>query len=96
MNQEILGTVSTFAYEGGLDHASIDVGYSSNLGVFPPNAHKRVCNQYHRCVIIFHKCLFSLIGFHLLFNDFEINFINHMMVAPSQLYLVSWVFVKVL
>lgn len=38
--------------------------------------------KYERCVIPIHECLFSLIGFHLSLNDFEVGVLNHLMISP--------------
>lgn len=92
--KKTLDTIYAFAHDGGLDHALIDAGLSSDWGLFPPNGNKRICSEYDRCVNLFHECSFSPMGFYLPFIDFEISFMNHLMISPLQLHLVSLVCVK--
>lgn len=58
-------------------------------GVLTPDKDKRICSEYDRCVTPFCDCLFSILDFHLSFNDFEISVLNHLMIAPSQMH--RWV-----
>lgn len=95
MDQKTLEIVSAIAYDDGLDCALTNIRSSFDRGLFPPDGDKSICNEYDGCIIPFHECLFSLIGFCLPFYDFEINVMTHLMIYPSQLHPVSWGFVKV-
>lgn len=46
-------------------------------------------------MISFHEFIFSLIGCRLPFNEFEVGFLNHLLISPSQFHPVSLSFVKV-
>lgn len=41
--------------------------------MFPSGKDKRMCNKYDVLTILFHECLFYLLGFRLPFNDFEVG-----------------------
>lgn len=56
---------------------------------------KGICSEYNWCAIPLHELFFSLMCFLLSFNDFEMSVLNHLMIAPSQLYQVSYSFIKV-
>lgn len=51
--------------------------------------------QYGRCVIPFHEFIFSLVGYRIPFNEFEISVLNHLLISPSQFHHVSLTFIKV-
>lgn len=68
---------------GFFDQASIDVGPSPDWEVFFSDVDKGICSQYDVCVILFHECILSLIGFRLPFNEFEVSVINHLLNSPS-------------
>lgn len=53
-------------------------------------------SEYGECDIPFYECNFSILGFHLPFNSFEIEVLNHLMISPSQLNPMSWAYIKVL
>lgn len=53
------------------------------------------CNKYDGCAIPIYEYLYSLIGFRLLLNTFEVGVLNHLLIAPSQLRPVSWAYIKV-
>lgn len=94
MDRETLENVSAFTRGGGLDYALSDAWSLSDWGVFSEEGYKRISYEYDECVIPFHDFLFSLKGFCLAFNDFEINVMNHLMTAPMQLHSMSREFVK--
>lgn len=81
--QETLKSVSAFAHKGDLDYAFTDVNPSTEWKVFPPDGEKRICIEYDGCITPFHEYLFSLMGFHLPFNDFKISVMNHLMIDHS-------------
>lgn len=76
----MLDVVSVLAGKGILDQAFIEVGPPSDLGVFSFEGEKNACSKYEGCVIPFHECLFSLIGFLLPFIDFEVGILNRLVI----------------
>lgn len=62
-------------------------------GKFLPNGDNMIC-LYNGCVIPFHSHLLSLIGFCIPFDEFEANVMNHLMIIPSKLHMMSCAFVK--
>lgn len=95
VDQKMLDTTYAFACRKGLDNTFTGVGSSSYWGIFHLKEDKRICNKYERYVIPFHECLFSLIDFRLPLNHFKIDILNHMIITPSQLNLVSWAYIMV-
>lgn len=95
VDREISRIISSFIHKGVLDKASIDVGPSSDWGMFLLDGDKRICSQYNACDIPFHEGLFSLTSFYLSFNEYDISVMNNLMIPLSQLHLVSHAFVKV-
>lgn len=92
-DQEMLDAAYTFVFEGNLDHALNEVRPSSDWGLVVSNKDKNVCSKYDTCIILIHKCIFSLTSFCLPFNNFKIIILNHLLVSPSQLRLVNCVYV---
>lgn len=71
-------------------------GFPLILDVLPPERDKSICIKYGGRVISLHEFLFSLIGFRLPSNAFEVGIINHLVIYPSQLHLISCAYIIVL
>lgn len=50
-----------------------------------PEEDKRIFSEYDKCTILFYECTFSILRVCFTFNNFKIEVLNHMMIAPSQL-----------
>lgn len=87
--------VFVFSHNDAFAHAMIDVGPLQDQSVLSLDKDQRICDQYGGCAITFHECLFSLVGYGLPFNGFEISVLNHLLIAPLQLHPMNWAFVKV-
>lgn len=72
-----------------MDNAFMKMGLSSNWGFLSSKEGKILCSFCEEYAIPFYKYLFSLIGFKLPFNKFDVNFLNHREISHSQLHLVS-------
>lgn len=83
VSSDISGTASLFSYNDVFAQAITDVGSLEYCGVLPPNEIQRLCSSYCGCVIHVHECLFSLVGYRLPFNGFEISVLNHLLIAHS-------------
>lgn len=95
VDQEMLDTSSTFISKGDLDQAFTKVGHLSDQGLLIPEENKKACNKYDEYSIQLHECLFSFIGFHFPFNDFDIGILKNLLVSPLQVCPMSWTYVKV-
>lgn len=92
---EILEVTSVFSRGDAFAQADTNVDPPEYWGcIFTPNKEQRIYGQYGGCAIPFHECMFSLIGHHIPFNEFEMGVLNHLLIAPSQFHLVSWAFVN--
>lgn len=94
VDHNILGITSVFTCDGAFNQALTNMGFTTNLGDIFAGEERRICNRYGSCVNSFLKCLFSIIGFRLPFNELKVNILNHLLITPSQLYLVSYTFIK--
>lgn len=56
---------------------------SFDWGIKIPSQDKRLCDKYNACVIPFYECDFSIMDLHLPFSSFEVDVLNHLVVAPS-------------
>lgn len=74
--------VSTFAREGSLDRAFLDVYPSLDWGVLTSEEDIMICSEYDGCVIPFYWCIFSILGLRLPFNSSEMEVFNHLMISP--------------
>lgn len=59
----------------------MNVGPSEDWGVLSPTLDQRVYDPYVGCVIPFHECPLSLIGYRIPFNEFEISVLNYLLVV---------------
>ncbi|KAI5425713.1 hypothetical protein KIW84_031509 [Lathyrus oleraceus] len=91
----ISASSSTFAREGSLERAFLDVGSSSDRGGQTLEEDKRICSEYENCIIPFHECTFEISGLRLPLNFFGIEVFNHFMIVPSHRNLVSWDYIYV-
>lgn len=64
--------------------------------LLPLSGEKRICSSFDDCMVIFHECLVTRIGLRLLFSEFEVVVLKHLKVAPSQLHLGSWGYIRVI
>lgn len=55
---------------------------------------KRICNSFDGYLIPFYESVFSMLKFRIPFNEFKEWVLNHLQIAPSQLHLVAWAFIK--
>lgn len=94
VNPNILRIVFAFVCEDVFDQVVTGVGLATNWGMFPPIKGKRIYSQYDECAIHFHECIFSLIGYRLTFNDFEVIILNHLFffVMQNIIYLLMMIF----
>lgn len=95
VKQKTLDIVSILVGKSGMDHAFSKVGPSLDWALLPPEVDKRIYSKYDGCVIHLHECLFSMIGFYLPFDKFEVGVLSHIVIAPSQLHPVIWAYIKV-
>lgn len=75
--------------------AFLEVRSSSHWGILTSNENERICIEYGDCTIPFYKCIFSVLGLLLPFIVFEIEVINHLVMAPSKIPSTSWTYVKI-
>lgn len=83
LDTNILMIVSSFIRKDVFDKALTDVGPIIYWGEFLPNEDNWICNWYDGCNILFHEFLFSLIGYHIPFNESEVNILKHFLISPS-------------
>lgn len=87
-------TGSIFTKDGNLDGEFFNVGEPSLWGLTIPSAENWICNGYGKCTIPWYEYLFSSLWVNLPFTAFEVDVLNYLMVAPSQLHPTSWAYVK--
>lgn len=63
--------------------------------VFPVSPEVRIQNSFEGCSFPLHECLFTKLEICLPFSDFEVVMMEHFGVAPPQLHLGAWDFMKV-
>lgn len=73
MDPDIPENVFVFVREHVFDQTSTSLDPLTYWIIIPLDGDKRVYSQYDECVILFHECLFSLIGYRLPFNEFEVK-----------------------
>lgn len=78
-----------------IDNSYGGLGPSSNWMVSRVDFSKRLCSLFDGRKFPFHEFMFSKMHFGLPFNEFEIEIITYLNIFLSQLYLVSWAYVKV-
>lgn len=66
--------------------AFLDVDPSSNSDVLTHCENERICSEYGDSSTPLIKCVFSILGIQLPFNDFKMEFFKHLMFAPSYLH----------
>lgn len=87
--------VFVFAREVSLDGTFLDVFPSSDWGILTPSENERICSKYSDCIIPFYKCIFSILGIWMPLNGLEMDVLNHLIVALSQLHPLNWAYIKV-
>lgn len=95
MDQESIDNISIFTCEHYLDHAITTVGPSEDWVMILPKEDKSICSKYDGCIVPIHECLFSLIGFHIPFNDLKVEVFNYLLIAPLQLNQLFLAYIKV-
>lgn len=83
VDQETLNNISYLVGDSGICNAFIEVDPFLDWSVLPSKWDKRISSKYNGCVALIQECLFSFIGYGLLFNDFEVDVLNHMVNSHS-------------
>lgn len=45
-----------------------------------------IYSSFNECMVLFHECLFIIIGFRLHFSEFEVAVLKRLKIAPFQLH----------
>lgn len=77
------------------EDSHVEVSLPSDWLVSYVDNGKKIYNYFGRCLIPFYECIFSQLKFVLPFTGFEEWVLRRLKIFPSQLHLVSWVFVKI-
>lgn len=79
-------TAFVFTKPNSFDGVFAEVDLSSDWGIMIISEDGRVCDKYGVCIIPFYEFDFSITGLHLPFTTFEIEVLNHLVVAPLELH----------
>ncbi|MCI38837.1 hypothetical protein A2U01_0060066, partial [Trifolium medium] len=84
--KDVLGVPSRYTTAVPLQNAGIVVSQSNSRGVLPINGDGRLCSRYEGCCgIPMFEILFKTMHVQFPLTDFEVEVLNHLRIAPSQL-----------
>lgn len=92
---KLADTSSTLSIEVSLGEANIVVGNLLEWLVILVIEEKRIRNSINDCMVSFYECLFTRVGLRLPFFKFELAFLKHLKIYPSQIHSGSWVYKRV-
>lgn len=95
VNAKIVGTPSVLNTKVTIDVVDITVNGPFVWLALPVGLEKRACSSFDYCLVSVYECLFTWIRLQLSFSNFEVVVLKHLKIAPSQLHLGSWTYLKV-
>lgn len=85
----MVGTLFVLNTETTIGTVDIIVNDPSEWLVLPVDSEKRICNSFDVCLCPFYECLFTRVVMWLPLSKFEVVFVKHLKIVPSQIHLRS-------